>query len=123
MVGFEIIKIALKASIEAGHIVTAIGENFGHFLAPPTLGAIDHNSSILGHGFEYMSQWIKRSIDGTFDRVSGEIGRFPQIEQRNRIRVELGEFFRRDVTIRTLTALIGINHIMQINRYVLPLSF
>ena len=123
MVGFKIVEITLKTAIEACYIVTAIGKDFSYFLAPPSLSTIDYDSSICGHGFEHMGQRVEWCIDGTFDRVGGEVGWFPQVEQRDRIRVELGKFRRRDAAVRCFTALIVIDRITQSNRHVLPLSF
>ena len=89
VVGFKIVEITLKTAIEACYIVTAIGKDFSYFLAPPSLSTIDYDSSICGHGFEHMGQRVEWCIDGTFDRVGGEVGWFPQVEQRDRIRVKL----------------------------------
>ena len=86
VVGFKIVEITLKTAIEACYIVTAIGKDFSYFLAPPSLSTIDYDSSICGHGFEHMGQRVEWRIDGTFDRVGGEVGWFPQVEQRDRIR-------------------------------------
>ena len=91
VVGFKIVEITLKTAIEACYIVAAIGKDFSYFLAPPSLSTIDYDSSICGHGFEHMGQRVEWCIDGTFDRVGGEVGWFPQVEQRDRIRVELGK--------------------------------
>ena len=123
VVGFKIVEITLKTAIEACYIVAAIGKDFSYFLAPPSLSTIDYDSSICGHGFEHMGQRVEWCIDGTFDRVGSEVGWFPQVEQRDRIRVELGKFRRRDAAVRCFTALIVIDRIMQSNRHVLPLSF
>ena len=99
VVGFKIVEITLKTAIEACYIVAAIGKDFSYFLAPPSLSTIDYDSSICGHGFEHMGQRVEWCIDGTFDRVGGEVGWFPQVEQRDRIRVELGKFRRRDAAV------------------------
>ena len=74
VVGFKIVEITLKTAIEACYIVAAIGKDFSYFLAPPSLSTIDYDSSICGHGFEHMGQRVEWCIDGTFDRVGGEVG-------------------------------------------------
>lgn len=77
VVGFKIVEITLKTAIEACYIVAAIGKDFSYFLAPPSLSTIDYDSSICGHGFEHMGQRVEWCIDGTFDRVGGEVGWVP----------------------------------------------
>ena len=123
VVGFKIVEITLKTAIEACYIVAAIGKDFSYFLAPPSLSTIDYDSSICGHGLSTWARGSSGALMAPSTGVGGEVGWFPQVEQRDRIRVELGKFRRRDAAVRCFTALIVIDRIMQSNRHVLPLSF